>query len=149
VYEVSSIAKNHSASSRRQDLLVIGDSNVNSAVRQFFKPYVLAFVALAVLVGGCSYGYKLSQYFQHSEVSRVSYSRMWVDHRDSSAVAPLLQRVPRNQVLGAEPPLGTVPRDVRPAYEQVTVEASPALEAFIFSSLIPLRAPPSITLSLS
>ena len=61
-------------------------SKLHVAVRQFFRPYVLAFLALAIAVGGNGYGYKLSQYFQHSEVSKASATRMWVDHRDDSSI---------------------------------------------------------------
>jgi hypothetical protein len=60
------------------------DSEMHGWVKQFFHPYVLAFLALALSVGGSGYGYKLSQYFQHSGVTKASPTRMWVEHRDES-----------------------------------------------------------------
>ena len=122
---------------------------IEPAVRQFFQPYVLAFVALAIAVGGWSYGYKLSQYFHHSGVSRVSYSRVWVDHRDNSIVVLSQHRVLPDKLLGLEQPTGPAPRDARPSHELVLVESTPSIEAYLFSALIPLRAPPTTHLLLA
>jgi hypothetical protein len=142
VHDVSSIARTYEVPLERTDSLVARGSKVDVAVRQFFRPYVLAFVALAVAVGGGSYGYKLTQYLQHSEVSRASYSRVWVDHRDDSKISPPEHHVLPDNLLALEPLIGPVPRDARPSRELVLVESSPSNEAFIFSALIPLRSPP-------
>jgi hypothetical protein len=149
VHNVCSNAMSFEAQTMRRRRIVADGSNANVAVRQFFRPYVLAFVALAVMVGGWSYGYKLSQYFHHSEVSRASYSRIWVDHRNDSIAAPSPQRVIPNQLPGSEPPRAGAVRDLRPAHDLVAVASSPARRAFIPSSLIPFRAPPSSNLSLA
>ncbi len=79
------IATRTEAQVERRKLMVARDSEVDVAVRQFFRPYVLVFLALAMAVGGNGYGNKLAQYFHHSEVSKASATRMWVDHRDDSS----------------------------------------------------------------
>ncbi len=82
----NSIAARPEAQVKRQELVAAHDGGESVAVRQFFRPYVLAFLALAIAVGGNGYGYKLAQYFQHSEASKASATRMWVDHRDDSSI---------------------------------------------------------------
>ena len=80
------IAARPEAQDERPKLMIVRGSKTDIAVRQFFRPYVLAFLALAIAVGANGYGYKLAQYFHHSEVSKASATRMWVDHRDDSSV---------------------------------------------------------------
>jgi len=150
VQDVSSIARTYyEAPLRRADSLMVGNAKVDAAVREFFRPYVLAFLALAVAVGGGSYGYKLTQYLQHSEVLRASYSRVWVDHRDDSQISTPEHHVLPDNLLALELHVSPVPRDSRPTHELVIVESAPSNEAFIFSALIPLRAPPVTNPSLA
>lgn len=149
VHEVLSIATTHEARRQCVDSTDAHASEVDIAFRQFFRPYVLIFLALAVLVGGWSYGYKLTQYLHHSEVSRASYSRIWVDHRNASVVAPSQHRILPKQDRGTETSQSIAPRDSRCSHDLVTVDSSAARKAFVFSSLIPFRAPPSTTPSLA
>ncbi len=125
------------------------DSEVRFAVRQFFQPSVLAVVALVVMVGGCGYGYKLSQYFQQSGMSKASPTRMWVDHRDESHAVPAQlhtkpQRIPGFALFALS--ASQLPRLSR---DHVVVTPAPARVAFVISSNIPFRAPPSLNPSLA
>lgn len=137
----------------RDAQMVRGGSEMDVAVRQFFRPYVLAFLSLAVVFGGSSYGYKLSQYFEHSEVTRASLNRAWVDHRnDSSAIVSHgPEQVSPAKLLGLV--LFSVAavslRVSRRTPDLVLDEPAPVREAFLFSSLIPFRAPPITNPSLA
>jgi len=116
--------------------------NWSLAVRQFFRPCVLAFLALAVTVGGWSYGYKLSQYLQHSDVSRASHTRMWVEHRDDSVdVQPHQQNGEHKlqNLLCAADGFGQLPH-----LSRKLVYADPLKSRILtfVSPLHPLRAPP-------
>ena len=81
------IPTRHQAQNRRSVLVIGRDSGIPVAVRQFFQPCVLAFFALAIAISANGYGYKLSQYLHHAEVSKASGTRMWVEHRDDSSSA--------------------------------------------------------------
>lgn len=118
-------------------------SKVDVAVRQFFRPYVLRLFALAVIVGGWSYGYKLSQYLQHPEVSRASVTRILVEHRNDSVVVSSDQQVPPGKLQGMALLADAAPRVSHQFCDLVLSESAPAREAFTFSSLIPFRAPPT------
>jgi hypothetical protein len=63
-------------------------SALKLAIIQFLEPGVLPVLALALIVGGWSYGLKLSHYFHHTDVTKASTTRMWLDHRNEAAVAP-------------------------------------------------------------
>ena len=147
-----SIAKSFNTKAERGRSVVKRATEMD-AMRQFFRPCVLAFFSLAVVYAGFSYGYKLSQYFQHSEVTRASLTRAWVDHRnDSIAIVPHGQ-----EQVGPAKLLGLVLLSVavvalrvsRRTPDLVLDQPAPAREAFLFSSLIPFRAPPITTPSLA
>ncbi len=111
------------------------------AVRQFFRPSVLACLALAITVGGWGYGYKLSQYLLHTDVTKASHTRMWVDHRDDSFKAG--SHAHRPQTLPASG-----------SFDLSTFQTPPLARELVFSTplqsriltfvspLHPLRAPP-------
>lgn len=119
-------------------------SAIQVALRQFFHPCVLAFLALALAVGASGYGYKLSHYFQHAGVSKASPTHMWVDHRDES-VGPLAKhnikplRIPGLTFFAAA--ALELPRHSR---DHVVITPAPARVALFLSSHIPFRAPPSL-----
>ena len=144
------IAARPEAQVKRPKAPVVRDSEMDVAVRQFFRPYVLAFLALAIAVGGWGYGYKLSQYMQHSEVSRASATRMWVDHRDdSSATAPQHHTRPQ-RISGFELFALFAPLQLqRLSRDHAFTTPAPARVPFILFSLIPFRAPPSLNSSLA
>jgi hypothetical protein len=113
------------------------------AVRQFFQPSVLSVFALALFVGGWSYGRKLSHYLHNSDLTRASTTRMWVDHRNDSIAAPVQQHhqtlhqflTPQFLVV-AVPPLPHFSR------RHVIAEPVQSHTAIFISPLHPLRAPP-------
>jgi hypothetical protein len=118
-------------------------------VRQFFHPYVLAFLALALAVGASGYGYKLSQYLQHEGVSKASPTHMWVDHRDDSVAVQAAQCVKPQRIPGLTLFAISTPRVPRLLRDHVAITPALALLALIISSHIPFRAPPSLHLSLA
>lgn len=133
----------------RQELMGAGGSEVDLAVRQFFRPYVLAFLSLAVIFGGWSYGYKLSQYLEHPEVTRASLTRAWIDHREDSFVAVSNQRVFPHKTLEVGP-FGSAALRISERTPDLPVEElAPAREALLCFSLVPFRAPPAINPSLA
>ena len=135
----------------RRDPMVKSTSDFEVAVRQFFRPNVLAFLALALVYAGFIYGYKLSQYLEHPEVTRASLTRAWVDHRNGSIAVVSHEQVRPAKLLGLAL-ITTTALALRVAHrtpDLVLDEPAPAREAFLFSSLIPFRAPPSTNPSLA
>jgi len=115
------------------------------AVQQFFRPCVLAFLALAVTVGGWGYGYKLSQYLDHSDVTRASHTRMWVDHRDDSFQTRAHQQRSTSRFQSSQfAAIGVlrVPHLSRGLV--LTVPIQSRILKFV-APLHPLRAPPSLS----
>ncbi|MGA8086947.1 MAG: hypothetical protein WCA10_06550 [Terracidiphilus sp.] len=138
------MATQTTAQVKRTRLLVASGLQADVAVRQFFRPYVLAFLALAIVVGGNGYGHKLAQYFHHSEVSKASATRMWVDHRDDSSVKVLHQQTRPQRISAFELSLVFAPRVPRLTRDHALTTPAPARVAFVISSHIPFRAPPAI-----
>ncbi|WP_348264006.1 hypothetical protein P8935_05610 [Telmatobacter sp. DSM 110680] len=128
---------------------VARDRGIRTSARQFFHPYVLAFLALALAVGASGYGYKLSQYLQHAGVSKASPTHMWVDHRDDSVAMQAGQFVKPQRIPGLALFAILDPQVPRPSRDHVVVTPAPALVASVISSHIPFRAPPSIHSSMA
>ncbi|MGA7242922.1 MAG: hypothetical protein WBX19_07055 [Terracidiphilus sp.] len=150
MHDEQSIAARPVAQVKRPELATAHDSGVNVAVRQFFRPYVLAFLALAIAVGGNGYGYKLAQYLQHSEASKASATRMWVDHRDDSSSATSQQHTRPQRVSAFELfVLSGQHQFPRLSRDHALTTPAPARAAFIISSHIPFRAPPALNSSLA
>src|ERR1700739_2512103 len=133
---------------QRPSEVIARDSGMPVAVRQFFQPYVLAFVALAIAVGGWGYGYKLSQYLQHPDVSRASVTRMWVDHRNGSVAVPVQHTRPE-RISGLALFALAAPQLPRLSRDHVFTTPAPVRVAFIISSHLPFRGPPSLHPSLA
>jgi hypothetical protein len=149
VHDEFPITARHEAQIRRPSGMIAHDSEIHIAVRQFFQPYVLAFVALSIAVGGWSYGYKLSQYLQHPEVSRASVTRMWVDHRNEAAAVPAQLHTKPQRISGFALFALSAPQFPRPSRDHAVSTPAPARVTLIISSHIPLRAPPSLNPSLA
>jgi hypothetical protein len=129
--------------------MTVRDPEVHGWLKQLFHPYVLAFLALAFAVGGSSYGYKLSQYFEHSGVSKASLTRMWVDHRDDSVAVQAQHQVRPRRIPGLELFAFSAPKVPRLSRDHVVITPAPARVALVISSHIPFRAPPSLHPSLA
>jgi hypothetical protein len=119
------------------------------AVRQFFRPCVLAFLALAIAIGANGYGYKLSQYFQHTQVSKASGTRMWVEHRDDSSGTVAQPKTRPQRISGFALFALSTPGLPRLSRDHAVITPAPARITFIISSHIPFRAPPSLHPSLA
>jgi hypothetical protein len=144
VLDVSKIAMAYSAHNRRQTTLVARDSGIQAAIRQFFHPYVLAFLALALVVGAYGYGYKLSQYSHHSGVSKASPTHVWVDHRDETVGVQALHHAAPQDLSDFAVFAAFVPPVPRLSRDHVVITPAPARVAVFISSNIPFRAPPSL-----
>ncbi len=138
------IADRHEAQVERQEFMMLRGSKMEVALRQFFRPYVLAFLALAIAVGGNGYGYKLAQYFHHTEVSKASATKMWVDHRDDSSITVSHQQTLPQRISSFELFLVFAPQFPRLTRDHALTTPAPARAAIVISSHIPFRAPPSI-----
>lgn len=149
LHDEFSIATRPRQQNQRPSGMIAHDSEMHVAVRQFFQPYVLAFVALALAVGGWGYGYKLSQYLQHSEVSRASVTRMWVDHRDQSVTAPAQHDTKPQRISGLTLFALSAPQLPRLWRDHAVAAQVPARVTFIISSHIPFRAPPATPSSIA
>ena len=115
-----------------------------TAVRQFFRPSVLAFLSLALVVGAFGYGSKLNQYRHLFQLNKPSAVRMWVEHRDDSFRLSAHHSLPR-KLPGSESAAASVPPNRLAGWSRDLVLAPPVplRPAFLVSSLIPFRAPPS------
>ena len=119
------------------------------AILQFLEPGVLPVLALALIVGGWSYGLKLSHYLHHTDVTKASTTRMWLDHRNDAAVAPVPQRQIEHKLITPQLCVFSVPQLLRHSLRrQIVAEPASVRINAIVSSLHPLRAPP-ISLSLA
>lgn len=144
-----SIADTRSAQVERRGAVAGRGSEVDTAVRQFFRPYVLAFLSLAFLFGGFIYGYKLAQYLQHSELTRASLTRAYLDNRNDSAGVVSHAQAPEGKLLALALVAAATMRIAQRTPDLILEESAPAREAFLFSSLIPFRAPPITNPSLA
>jgi hypothetical protein len=150
LHDQVSIATRPEARVKCPELVVAHDSGINDALRQFFRPYVLAFLALAIAVGGNGYGYKLAQYLQHSEASKASATRMWVDHRDDSSSTASQQHARPQRVSSFELFAVFAPQQLpRLSRDHAATTPAPVRVANIISSHIPFRAPPALNSSLA
>ena len=119
------------------------------AVRQFFRPGVLAFLSLALAVGGWAYGNKLSHYFHLFSVAKASSPRIWVDHRDDGPGAQVHQADDAHKLVAAVVLAISVPQNPQFTAWFILATPHPARVAFPSSSLVPFRAPPSLNSSLA
>jgi hypothetical protein len=137
-----SIAVALNAKDRRNGVARAESSGGMMAVRQFFRPCVLACLALAVTVGGWGYGAKLSQYLHHRDVTKPYATRMWVEHRDDSFAAPVHHQHQPHKLLASQ--FFAVSILLIPRFSREAVFAVPVPSCFLtlVSPLHPLRAPP-------
>lgn len=124
------------------------ETGAGEELRPWLRPSLLAWLALALAVGGWGYGYKLSQYILHSGVTKASATRMWVDHRDQLTVPS--HHSASHKVLPAAQAdaVATLPH-LRFRGELAVTVSTPAKRPFLCFALIPFRAPPVSTLSLA
>jgi hypothetical protein len=114
------------------------------AILQFLEPGVLPVLAMALIVGGWSYGLKLSHYVHHSKVTKASTTRMWLDQRnEATAAAPVPQRQVEHKFVTPQLWVLSVPQQQpKLLHEEIIAEsASVRINAFV-SPLHLLRAPP-------
>ena len=133
--------------------MVVGDKAAGDVLLRSVRRTaagLLAFLALAIAVGGNGYGYKLAQYFQHSEVSKASATRMWVDHRDDSSSITAHQHTRPQRISAFELFALFEPQQVqRLSRDHALTTPPPPRIAFVICSHIPFRAPPTLHFSLA
>jgi hypothetical protein len=143
VHALSAIMKARQADVARPARAGVDRFTVQEAMRQLFRPGVLGFLALAVVVGAWGYGYKLSQYSHQSPITHASATRMLPEHRNGSflAAAHLLPRP--HQLQQEQQRLNLFSARVPHLTNEFAVYTStPLRPVFLVASLIPFRAPP-------
>ena len=119
---------------------------LKSAILQFLQPGVLPVLALALIVGGWSYGLKLSHYFHHTDVTKASTTRMWLDHRNDGTIAPVLHHQKPVKFLAPQISFVSVAPLPHFSLERTVGEPAPRRIIEFVSPLHPLRAPPLFSL---
>ena len=122
-------------------------SALKLAILQFLEPGVLPVLALALFVGGWSYGKKLSHYFHNTDVTKASTTRMWLDHRNDTSVAPAQQHQSPQKFLTPQLSMFAVPPSPNFSRESAIAESAPLHTVEFVSPLHPLRAPPISSLA--
>lgn len=117
-------------------------SALRLAVLHFLEPGVLPVLALALIVGGWSYGYKLSHYLHNPGVTKASATRMWLDQRHASVAAPVPDHQLPQKFLTLALCVFAVPALPHVSREQIVAELPQSHAAEFVSPLHPLRAPP-------
>lgn len=112
------------------------------ALRQFFRPGVLAFLSLALAVGGWAYGNKLSHYRHIYNVTAASSPRIWVDHRHMVPGAQVQHGRAIPKIISLQALSACIPDLSRLCRWLHSSAPHPARVPFSSSSLVPLRAPP-------
>lgn len=115
---------------------------LKSAILEFLQPGVFPVLALALMVGGWSYGLKLSHYFHHTDVTKASTTRMWLDQRNDAITAPVQHHHTPVKFLLPHLWVVSVPPLPHFSREQLLAESVPARSLDLVSPLHPLRAPP-------
>jgi len=149
VHDESPISARPKTRNQRSASVMGQDSRIPIAVRQFFQPCVLAFFALAIAISANGYGYKLSQYLHHAQVSKASGTRMWIEHRDDSSSAVTQLHTKPQRISGLALLAFSVPQLPRLSRDHIVVTPAPARIAIVVSSHIPFRAPPALNSSLA
>ena len=110
-----------------------------------FRPWALGFVALAISIVLWGFGYRLSRYNPHPDVTtRVLTAKFWDKHQDAAQVTSAAAVSAQRHLL---PELSAAPITAHQAHAlELPVSCAPAecrqAPAFIFP-LSPLRSPPS------
>ena len=116
-------------------------SALRLATLHFLDPGVLPVLAMALIVGGWSYGLKLSHYL-NTGLTRASTTRMWLDHRNDAATAQIPQHRVEHKFLAPQLCVFGVPPLPHLSRRQLLAEPAPMHTAEFVSPLHPLRAPP-------
>lgn len=120
-------------------------SAVKRAILHFLEPGVLPVLAMALIVGGWSYGLKLSHYL-NTGVTKASTTRMWVDHRNDSAAPVAHHQVEQKFLTPQLSALAAMPALHFSWQQLLASESAPAHVTEFVSPLHPLRAPPTNSL---
>ena len=123
----------------------VTSGDVRLAIRQFFRPQVLSFLALAIAVGGWGYGYKLSRYLHSPDVSKASATRMLVEHRDDGFKTLPHHNTRIDKPLESHHFLASIPRLPQFYFSRdlVVAPAAPVRMSDCLSPLNSFRAPPT------
>ena len=115
---------------------------VKLAILQFLEPGVLPVLALVLVVSGWSYGHKLSHYLHHTGLTKASTTRMWLDHRNDAATAPVAIHQVEHKFLTPQLSIISTPELPHFSRQQLVAEPAAAHTTEFVSPLHPLRAPP-------
>lgn len=129
----------------KKECPALTSGDVKWAIRQFFRPHVLSFLALAIAVGGWGYGYKLSRYLDRPDVSKASATRMLVEHRDDGFKTLSHHSAGTDKPLDSQVFLASIPRLPHLYFSRdlVVAPAAPVRISDRVSPLYSFRAPPA------
>lgn len=142
MHVISPIAALSNPEHRRSEAISAKWADTSIALLELFRPSVLSVLALILIVGGWTYGYRLSHYEHISNVTKASTIRMWVDQRHALVAVPVEQQARPHLLIGHT--LCAFELHKRPHLTREELLATPiqsAVTTFV-SPLHPLRAPP-------
>jgi hypothetical protein len=134
---------------RRSAVLSAKLADFSVALLELFRPSVLSVLALILVVGGWTYGYRLSHYQHNPDVTKASTIRMWVDQRHDSVVLPAPQQIRPHALISLALCCLGVLRLPHLSKEEVFAAPVQSAVATFVSPLHPLRAPPASLSSLA
>jgi hypothetical protein len=109
---------------------------------RFLQPGVLPVLTLALIVGGWSYGLKLSHYLHNSDLTKASTTRMWVDQRNDLLPVPVQHEKAPQEFLSLQLCVLTAPSLPHLGDGWPVAEPAQSHTTEFVSPLHPLRAPP-------
>ena len=115
------------------------------AIAQLFRPGALSVVVMILVVGGWSYGLRLSHYLhlENPDVTKASTTRLWLDQRDQQVTAPVQHHEPAHGLINPILCGFDIPRVPHFSSEEVLAPSVQSHTETFVSPLHPLRAPPT------
>lgn len=117
-------------------------SNKKFAPFRFLQPGVLPVLAMALIVGGWSYGLKLSHYLHNPDLTKASTTRMWVDQRNDLITVSVQREQNHQEFLAPQLWIMAVPSLPHFGNGWPVAEPAQSHTTEFVSPLHPLRAPP-------
>lgn len=142
MHVISPIASIPNTEDRRSGSISARWADTSLVLFELFRPSVLSVLALILVVGGWTYGYRLSHYQHISNVTKASTIRMWVDQRHASVAIPVEQHIRPHTLIGQALCGFEVPRLPHLSREEVFAAPIQSPVTTFVSPLHPLRAPP-------
>jgi hypothetical protein len=116
-----------------------------SITRNLFRPWALAFIALALSVALWGFSYKLSRYNPHPDASsRALLAKMWDKHQDLNQITAAAQaaaQLPQSELVFHSEFLLLRQAPNPEQYAFIALDDCQRIPA-LFRTVVPLRSPP-------